>query len=163
MVLSIGTASPPERRDDASRHILDAPAQSLDAGLHGSELARDAVEFLQNVRGVHAVRAEVVGDRVESVHGLVVVMAPPPHLAGELRGGRAVDDDEAAAFLDGRRGQLQEDADEVGERHAGISREALGPLDLGFRHAHVDLLGMALHRVGSSLLPSLNKEAKPAH
>lgn len=95
------------------------------------------------------------------MHGLVVVMAPPPHLAGELRGCRSVDDDEARSFLDGRRGHLQEDANEVGERHAGISREALGPLDLGFRHAHVNLLGMALHRVGLGLRPSwVSKKAR---
>ena len=114
MVLSIGTASPPERCDDASRHVLDAPAQSLDAGLHGRELARCAVKLLQNVRGVHVVRAEVVGDGVERMHGLVIVMAPPSHLAGELCGGRPVDDDKAATLANGGRGYLQEDADEVG-------------------------------------------------
>lgn len=48
------------------------------------------------------------------MHGLVVVMAPPPHLAGELRGRRPVDDDEAAAFFNEGSGQLQEDANEVG-------------------------------------------------
>ena len=82
------------------------------------------------------------------MHGLVVVMAPPPHLTGELRGGRPVDDDKTAALADGGRGHLQEDADEVGERHAGVCREALGSLDLVFRHAHVNLFGMALHRAG---------------
>lgn len=163
MVLSIGTASPPERRDDASRHILDAPAQSLDTGLHGRELARYAVKLLQNVRDVHVVRAEVVGDGVERMHGLVVVMAPPSHLEGELRDGRSIDDDKAAALADGGCGHLQKNANEVGERHAGVCRKMLGSLDLAFRHAHVNLFGMALHRAGFAPFRVRIKEAKPAH
>lgn len=96
------------------------------------------------------------------MHGLVVVVPPPPHLPGELHGRCAVYDDKGVTFPDRGCGQLQERADEVGERHAEAFGERLRAGDLIFGHAHVDLLGVSLHRVGRSLLPSwVSKEAQP--
>ena len=117
MVLSIGTTSPADASDGALRYGLRFAPQRLDSRLHGGQLAGSAVKLFEHVLGAHVVGPQVVGDGVQRMDGLVVVVAPPAHLAGELHGGRAVDDDEARALARRIGGQLQEDAHEVGERH----------------------------------------------
>ena len=62
--------------------------------VHGLQPAVGDVELLQHVEGVHLVEAEVVGDDVERMHGLVVVVAPAVELAVDAHRGDAVDDDD---------------------------------------------------------------------
>ena len=148
MVLSIGMAAPAEGGHGCAQDGLGICPERGDAGLHGDEPSRCPVQLLDDVGRVHIVRAKVVGDGVQRVDRRIVVVPPSPHLAGELHGRRAIDDDEPCAAFDALIGQLQKASDEVRERHIQLRGERLGAGDLPLGHAHVDLLGVSLHRVG---------------
>ena len=122
MVLSIGMASPAEGGHGCAQDGLGICPERGDAGLHGDEPSRCPVQLLDDVGRVHIVRAKVVGDGVQRVDRLIVVVPPSPHLAGELHGRRAIDDDEPCAAFDAPRG-----ASRRGFRRAGTRRSRAIP------------------------------------
>ena len=89
------------------------------------------------------------------------MVSPSRHLAGEPRRRRAVDHDEPCPASRLIRGQLQEDSDEVGDRHAEFVGETFSGLYLPVEHSHVELLRAPFHlparllglRVGAGLRP----------
>ncbi len=122
-------------------------------GCISAKLALRPGELLDHLRGLHVVRPQIVRDGVERVDRLVVVVPPTRHLAGEPSRRRAVDHDEprpASHFL---RRQLQEDSDEVGDRHAEFAGETFSGLHLPVGHAHVKLLRVPFHLPARLLEP----------
>ena len=89
----------------------------------------------------------------ERVDRLVVVVPPTRHLAGEPSRRRAVDHDEPRPASHLLRRQLQEDSDEVGDRHAEFAGETFSGLHLPVGHAHVKLLRVPFHLPARLLEP----------
>ena len=100
---------------------------------------------LRSARESSSTTSEVSMSFVERVDRLVVVVPPARHLAGEPRRRRAVDHDEPRPASRLLRRQLQEDSDEVGDRHVELAGETFSGLHLSVGHAYVKLLRVPFH------------------
>lgn len=108
------------------------------------QLPLDRVELLQDVCGVHGLSPEVVGDAVQGVGGLVLLVAPLVELAVEaVRAGEV--EHNVTACCDVLRRQLQEQPHERGRGDAQCARELPCALDVCLANTHVQTPVEPLH------------------
>ncbi|KXB64305.1 hypothetical protein HMPREF1868_00114 [Olsenella sp. DNF00959] len=137
--------------DRVATEIMRLLAQLHDGDVQILQVSRrDAQQPLRLV-GPEAAALGVVGDAVERVHGLVVVVAPAAHLALEPTCGGAVEHHGGAgAFHRAVGGQLDEHANELRDGEAVSRREVERPVLLAGREPHVYALAASAHHRSSS-------------
>lgn len=127
-------ATPRARRAICLRKREAIPSADAEGACDGERLRRRRRR--EDDRGLHALRG---------AHGGKGDVRP--------RRRRAVDHDEPRPASHLLRRQLQEDSDEVGDRHAESAGETFGGLHLPVGHAHVKLLRVPFHLPARLLEP----------